>query len=281
MRHRRFIQTDVFTTEPTAGNGLAVVLDAEDLTTAQMQAFAAWTNLAETTFVLPPTDASADYRVRIFTPGREMPCAGHPTLGTCTAWLHVGGVPKRKDTIIQECAIGLIEIDRTGDAPAFIAPTTDVMPLDEGVKAKLCAKLQIDPLRVVRSAALANGPKWQVLELASADDVLGIDSSLVRWPEYSGLGVIGRYPDGSPCDYEVRNLTPSSGMAEDPITGSLNAAIARWMWSDGRLMRDLVIGQGTCLGRKGRVFVRRDPTDTSRVLVGGHSMVVIDGTVRI
>lgn len=281
MRERRFIQTDVFTSEPTAGNGLAVVLDAEGLSDTQMQAFAAWTNLAETTFVFPPSVDAADYRVRIFTPGREMPFAGHPTLGTCAAWLHAGGVPRISDRVIQECAIGLVEIDMTGDVPAFVAPATEVAPLDGGIEADLCTALRIDPARVVRSAALNNGPQWKVLELIDADDVLGIDADLVRWPTYAGLGVIGRYPAGSRCDYEVRNLTPSSGMSEDPITGSLNAAIARWMWSEGRLNRDLVIAQGTCIGRKGRVFVRLDTTQAERVLIGGHSMVVIDGTVRI
>lgn len=281
MRLRRFIQADVFTSEATAGNGLAVVLDADDLPDEQLQAFATWTNLAETTFLLSPTSEDADYRVRIFTPAREMLFAGHPTLGSCAAWVHAGGVPRRAATIVQECAIGLVEIDMTGKCPAFVAPRTGIANLAPGVEAKLCAALQINPERVVRSAALDNGPTWQVLELASAEDVLGLDAGLVRWPDYAGLSVIGPYPNGSPCDYEVRNLTPSSGMSEDPITGSLNAAIARWMWSDGRLDRDLVIGQGTCIGRKGRVFVRRDASDVDRVLIGGHSIIVIDGTVRI
>ena len=280
MRERRFIQADVFASEPTKGNGLAVVVDAEDLSDAQMQAFAAWTNLAETTFLLPPTHPEADYRVRIFTPGREMLFAGHPTLGSCSAWLHTGGRPKRSGTVIQECGIGLVEIDMSGDVPAFVAPDTKVEELPAQTVDDLCAALQVEPAHVVRSAALDNGPKWQVLEFSSAEIVLGLDAALVGWPDYSGLGVIGPHPEGASCDYEVRNLTPSSGMAEDPITGSLNAAIARWMWREGRLDRDMIIAQGTCLGREGRVFVRRDTADADRVLIGGHALIVIDGTVR-
>ena len=281
MKARRFIQADVFTSEPTKGNGLAVVVESDDLTDDQMQQFAAWTNLAETTFLLPPTHPDADYRVRIFTTAREMLFAGHPTLGSCAAWLHCGGTPRSDGKVIQECAIGLVEIDMTGAVPAFVAPETQIAPMAKSAESDLCKALRIDPTRVRRSAVLENGPTWNVLELASADDVLAIDAGLVRWPEYVGVSVIGPHADGADCDYEVRNLSPSSGMSEDPITGSLNAALARWMWSEGRLDRDLVIAQGTCLGRAGRVFVGAPREGSDRVLIGGHSHIVIDGTVTL
>lgn len=281
MQARRFIQADVFTSEPTRGNGLAVVMEAEDLTDAQMQQFAAWTNLAETTFLLPPTHADADYRVRIFTTAREMLFAGHPTLGSCAAWLHCGGVPRSAGRVMQECAIGLVEIDMTGDVPAFVAPETKIVDMEDSAKSDLCAALRIDPGIVRRSAVLENGPVWNVLELATAQDVLAIPSGLVRWPDRVGVSVIGPHEAGAECDFEVRNLSPSSGMSEDPITGSLNAALARWMWSEGRLTRDLVIAQGTCLGRTGRVFVGAPRDGSGRVLIGGQSHVVIDGIVHL
>lgn len=281
MQPRRFIQADVFTAEPSKGNGLAVVVESDDLTDEQMQQFAAWTNLAETTFLLPPTNPAADYRLRIFTTAREMLFAGHPTLGSCAAWLHCGGKARNEGKVIQECAIGLVEIDMTSAVPAFVAPQTKVAPMGARAKSDLCAALRIDMSRVRRTAVLENGPIWNVLELVSAEDVLAIDSSLVRWPDYVGVSVIGPHADGADCDFEVRNLSPSSGMSEDPITGSLNAALARWMWSEGRLTRDLTIAQGTCLGRSGRVFVRAPRDGSDRVLIGGHSHIVIDGTVTL
>lgn len=279
MKQRRFIQADVFSEVPTKGNGLAVVVEAEGLSDTQMQAFAAWTNLAETTFLLPPSDPRADYRVRIFTPGREMPFAGHPTLGSCAAWLHAGGVPKSGGVVVQECAIGLVDIDMSVTPPAFVAPPTRVSQLSESRVEILCSALAIDPAKVVRAAALDNGPSWEVLELKTAADVLEIRSDRVRWPDFVGLAVIGAHPPGAECDFEVRNLTPSSGMSEDPITGSLNSAIAHWMWQEGRLIRGLVVAQGTCLGREGRVFLTAPPGSSDRILIGGHSRIVIDGTV--
>ena len=275
---RRFIQCDVFSAVPTKGNGLAVVVDGDGLTDAQMQAFAAWTNLAETTFLLTPTDAVADYAVRIFTPGREMPFAGHPTLGSCMAWLDSGGVPRDPGLVRQQCAIGIVEIDISGDVPAFVAPPTGVAPLPAADVARLTDALGLAPAQIVRAAQLDNGPVWQVLELQSADDALTIDSARVTWPEFVALGVVGPYPDGSPSDYEVRNLAPSSGMSEDPITGSLNAAIAQWMQAEGRLTRDLVMQQGTVIGRDGRVFVA--PSD-SGVMIGGHVNILIRGTLAL
>lgn len=244
----------------------------------QMQAFAAWTNLAETTFLTTPTDPEADYAVRIFTPGREMPFAGHPTLGSCAAWLHTGGVPKTQGKVWQQCQIGLVEIDISGDTPAFVAPPTVVAPLARTDFDRLTAALGLEDAQIVRAAQLDNGPVWQVLELRSAAEVLAIDASRVTWPEFVALGVVGPYPYGAETDYEVRNLAPSSGMSEDPITGSLNAAIVQWMHRDGRLIRDLTMSQGTLMGREGRVFVTRAG---DQIKIGGHVQVMIEGTVTL
>ncbi len=255
-----------------------MVVDADGLTDDQMQGFAAWTNLAETTFLMTPTEPGADYAVRIFTPGREMPFAGHPTLGSCVAWLHCGGVPREAGVVRQQCAIGIVEIDVRGEVPAFVAPPTKVAPLADADLLRLTAALGLEPAQVVRAAQLDNGPVWQVLELRTAKDVLAIDAARVTWPEFVALGVVGPYPDGADADYEVRNLAPSSGMAEDPITGSLNAAIVQWMHAEGRLDRDLVMSQGTQIGRMGRVLVS---LDAGRIKIGGHVQVIIEGAVDL
>ena len=263
------------------GNGLAVVVDGDGLSNEQMQDFAAWTNLAETTFLLQPSDPRADYKVRIFKPRREMPFAGHPTLGSCAAWLKTGGVPATEGVVRQECGVGIVEIDMSGPVPAFIAPPTVVKPFPEQGVRQLCSALELDPSRVVRSALLENGPVWQVLELMSAVDVLAVDSSKVSWPEFVGVSVIGPYPKGAECDIEVRNLSPSSGMSEDPITGSLIAAIARWMQQENRLKPEVTVSQGTKINRLGRVFIRVGKSDANPVLVGGETQIVIDGTLTI
>ena len=275
-RQRPFIQCDVFSSEPTKGNGLAVVLEGDGLSDDQMQEFAAWTNLAETTFLLPPTDPDADYKVRIFTTVREMLFAGHPTLGSCFSWLHAGGIPQRQGVVMQECGVGLVPIRTNGKIPAFEAPPTAVEPLPEHDFTKICEALNLPKARVVQTARLDNGPVWQVLELGSAADVLAIDAGKVRWPEFKSIGLIGPHAAGSECDYEVRMLAPSSGMKEDPITGSLNAALAQWMAGQGRLERGLVMAQGTQIGRLGRVHIR--PHDGA-ILVGGQTNLLIEGTV--
>ncbi|HYF57470.1 MAG TPA: PhzF family phenazine biosynthesis protein [Burkholderiaceae bacterium] len=279
MPLRRFVQCDVFSPLPTQGNGLAVVVDAQGLDDARMQRFAAWTNLAETTFLLPPTDPTADYRVRIFTPAREMPFAGHPTLGSCAAWLHAGGVPREPGTVRQQCGIGIVRVDvsRPGQ-PAFDAPATELRPLDEAARTAIVSALGIPDAAVVRTAELRNGPAWQVLELESADAVLAVDASRVRWPAFRPIGLVGPHPPGSDRDLEVRMLAPSSGMSEDPITGSLNAALARWLHASGRLRRPLTIAQGTAIGRHGRVTVR---PDGDAIWIGGHVHVLVDGTLAL
>ena len=279
MRKRRFIQCDVFTSVPTKGNGLAVVVDGDGLSDQAMQDFAAWTNLAETTFLLTPTTDEADYKVRIFTPKREMPFAGHPTLGSCAAWIHCGGQSRTRGVVKQECGVGIIDIDVTGTVPAFAAPKTTVAPLPPEKLEAIISAFGLARDRILQTAQLANGPVWQVLELASAADVLAADSAKVRYPEFLGVGLIGAHPPGSECQFEVRNIAPSSGMSEDPITGSLNAAIARWMYESGRWRGPVIVAQGTCIGREGRLFIRRD--DAGTVWVGGQTSILIEGTLTL
>ena len=280
MLQRRFIQCDVFTSVPTRGNGLAVVVDGEGLSDEAMQAFAAWTNLAETTFLMAPTTEAADYKVRIFTPKREMLFAGHPTLGSCASWLRAGGKSRTEGVVRQECGVGIVDIDVSGGVPAFAAPPTTIAPLPPDKLAAITSALGLSHERILRTVQLANGPVWQVLELASAADVLAADSSKIRYPEFVGIGLIGAHPPGSECQYEVRMLAPSSGMSEDPITGSLNAALAQWMYGSGHWHDPVTVAQGTCLGRQGRVFIRRDDS-TGIVWIGGHTRILIEGTLTL
>ena len=280
MTTRRFIQCDVFSPVPTQGNGLAVVVDAQGMTDEQMQLFAAWTNLAETTFLLPPTDSSADYQVRIFTPVREMLFAGHPTLGSCASWLHAGGQPKNKDLVRQQCKIGIVEVD-VSQTPtlSFAAPPTIIAPLSKEKLDIITQALEIDPKHIIQTVQLCNGPEWQVLELSSVDAVLNANASRVRWAEHKAIGLIARHPAGAECDYEVRMVAPSSGMSEDPITGSLNAAIAKWLLTEGRLTKPYLAAQGTVINRKGRISVRAD--NQGRVWIGGQVHILIEGTLTI
>ena len=279
MTVRRFLQVDVFSAVPAQGNGLAVVVDAEGLSEDAMQRFAAWTNLAETTFLLPPTDPVADYRVRIFTPAREMPFAGHPTLGSCAAWLHAGGRPRTSGLVRQQCGVGIVPVrDEGGGCFAFDAPPTRVRPMQATTREAIVAALSIPPAAIVRAAELENGPVWQAFELASATDVLALDASRVRWPAFRSIGVIGPQRPGADTDWEVRMLAPSSGMSEDPITGSLNAAIARWRHAEGRLPGAPRVAQGTAIGRTGRVGVT---PDGDAVWIGGQVHVLIAGKLAL
>ena len=206
-----------------------------------MQAFARWTNLAETTFLFPPTMPGADYKVRIFTPAREMPFAGHPTLGSCMSWIRSGGVAKSTGTVRQQCAVGLIEIDVGTDVPAFVAPPTKIQPMAVDARRRITRQLRIPEAQIETAVHLDNGRVWQVFELESAEAVLSLDATRVRSPEFQAIGLIGRQADGSETDFEVRMLVPSSGMTEDPITGSLIAALAHWMHAEGRLDPETVI----------------------------------------
>ena len=278
MRQRRFMQCDVFTSKPTKGNGLAVVVDGDGLTAEQMQSFAAWTKLAETTFLMTPTSPEADYKVKIYTPMREMLFAGHPTLGSCACWLASGGRPRTPGVVRQECGVGIVDIDCSGAVPAFAAPPTTIEPLAADKLDKITSALGLAPERIVRTALLSNGPIWQALELEGAQDVLSADSSRIRYPEIRGVGLIGAHATGSECDYEVRMLGASAG-AEDPVTGSLNAAIAHWMYSEGHWRNPVIIAQGTCIGREGRLYIHHDAS-TEAIWVGGKTIMMIEGTLR-
>ena len=275
---RRFVQCDVFSDVALRGNGLAVVLDGDGLSDDQMQRFAIWTRQAETSFVQTSEDVSADYRLRIFSATREMPFAGHPTLGSAAAWLHAGGVPKQAGRVMQDCMIGLVEIDLDGPVPAFVAPFTQVTPMPEAERARICAALGIERGEVRSSVQLDNGVLRNLLELESAARVLSLDAATVSLPAFQGVSLMGAHAEGAGADFETRNLTPASLMEEDPITGSMNAAIAVWLQREGRLDRDIVIAQGTAMGCEGRVFVRQRDGD---VMIGGQSTIVIEGVVDL
>lgn len=279
MESRRFIQCDVFSPYPTLGNALAVVVDGQGLSEECMRRFAAWTNLAETTFLLPPEHAAADYRLRIFTPSREMPFAGHPTLGSCAAWLQSGGKAREKGVVRQECGVGIVAIDISQkDELAFGAPPTKIQPMDSQQFEAIVETLGLSRDSILHTAQLDNGPVWQVLQLDSADAVLAVDSSRVRWPSFKAIGLIGAHPAGAECDYEVRMLAPSSGMSEDPITGSLNAALAHWMRAEGRLPGPVSVAQGTSIGRHGRVSIRPGKNQGD-IQIGGQVNILIQGNI--
>ncbi len=274
---RRFAQLDVFTDRPYRGNPLAVVIDAEGLDTAAMQRFANWTNLSETTFLLPPEHPDADYRVRIFTPAAELPFAGHPTLGSAQAWLAAGGVPRRAGEVVQECGLGLVTVRRDGDGLAFAAPPLRRSgPIDDGTLLEAVAALGLDRDDVVDAAWVDNGPGWLGLVLRSAEDVLAIRPGPMR----SMIGVAGPYPAGSPYAYEVRAFYSQAGTTfEDPVTGSLNASLAQWFLGTGRFVAPYVASQGTAMGRAGVVRISTD--DAGAVWVGGDVAACITGTVEL
>jgi PhzF family phenazine biosynthesis protein len=274
---RPFAQVDVFTTGPGTGNPLAVVLDADGLTTGDMLRFARWTNLSETTFVLPPCDPAADYLVRIFTPDQELPFAGHPTLGTCHAWLEAGGVPRDAGHVVQECGTGLVTIRRAGDMLAFAAPPLlRSGPVDEADVAAIAASIGLPRDAIVDAQWGDNGPGWVIVLLESAAAVLAVRPGDVRLD----LGIVGRYPPGSPAAIEVRGLFPLNGsVVEDPVTGSLNASVAGWLLETGRVTAPYIASQGGAIGRAGRIEIDRDADGT--VWTGGRSVTVIQGTVDI
>ncbi|MDA9990287.1 PhzF family phenazine biosynthesis protein [Paracoccaceae bacterium] len=279
--NRRFIQCDVFSNVPTKGNGLAVVNDADDLSTEQMQSFAAWTNLAETTFILKPDNPAADYRLRIFTPSYEMSFAGHPTLGSCKSWQHWGGIPKQEGVIIQQCEVGLIEIRTHCHRNAFIAPLTQIEPLTSERLIAVVSKLGISQAEVVKAALLTNGPVWNALELVDAEAVLAIEASGSKDHELGFIGIFGRENSKNNVDYEVRMLEASDGMTEDPITGSLNAALAKWLFSQHRIKSSLIMSQGQKIGRQGRVYIDVLDAEKGAIKIGGEVNILIEGHVLI
>jgi predicted PhzF superfamily epimerase YddE/YHI9 len=299
---RRFSQVDVFGSERYRGNPVAVVLDGEGLSAEQMQQFANWTNLSETTFVLPPAAPGADYRVRIFTPSTEMPFAGHPTLGTCHAWLTAGGQPRQPGVITQECGAGLVRLRQTGAEPtgtgpagagatgagaagaggdgarlAFAAPPVlRDGPVDEPLLAQIASVLGIGRADIVDASWADNGPGWVAVLLGDADAVLALRPGQTDLD----LGVVGPYPAGSPAAFEVRAFFPAGGItAEDPVTGSLNAALAPWLLATGRAEAPYLVSQGTALGRAGRVHISRD--DDGTIWVGGATVSCVSGEVEL
>jgi len=271
---RRFSQVDVFTAVPLQGNPLAVVHDAAGLSDAQMAALARWTNLSETTFLLPPTDPAADYLARIFTPLSELPFAGHPTLGSCHAWLAAGGAPRNPSFVVQQCGIGLVRIRRDEARLAFAAPALlRSGPVEADLRARVLGALRLGEADVRDMQWVENGPPWQGVLLRDAQTVLDIK------PDYAALGglavgVVGPYPKGAPCAFEVRAFT--RGGVEDPVTGSLNAGLALWLIGAGIAPERYIASQGTVLKRNGRVHVERIGGDT---WIGGQVCPVVSGTI--
>ncbi|HJS03770.1 MAG TPA: PhzF family phenazine biosynthesis protein [Variovorax sp.] len=303
MKTRPFKQVDVFTAKPYAGNPLAVVLDGTGLDDAEMQDFAKWTNLSETTFLLPPTEPSADYRVRIFTPGGELPFAGHPTLGSCHAWLEAGGRPKAGGRIVQQCAQGLVPIRHEGERLVFAAPPSRRSAPSPSLLAKVAGALGLRAQQIVAAQLLDNGPVWLGLLLADADTVLALkpDHRLLKElgqkvgvagiparNEESATPLISRSnrearafarADAEDIGLEVRAFAAPVGIEEDPVTGSLNASLAQWLIPEGHLPERYLAAQGQCLGRAGRVHVTHDAE--GQVWVGGDSVTCIDGKLTL
>lgn len=274
-----FTQVDVFTDELWLGNPVAVVHDAAEVTPQQMAAFARWTNLSETTFLLPATDPHADYRVRIFTPARELPFAGHPTLGSARAWLDSGGIAHRPDEPVQQCAAGLIQLHRTGQRLAFAAPPLlRTGPVDDADLDAALAGLRLSRADVVDASWADNGPGWLAVLLRNADTVLTVEPDRAALGKAPNVGVVGPCAPDADTDFEVRAFMSRSGGAEDPVTGSLNAAVGQWLIGSGRAPASYTAAQGTRLQRRGRVHVeQREGT----VWVGGDTVIGITGNVAL
>ncbi len=275
---RTFTQLDVFTDTACKGNALAVVHDAQGLSDAQMRDFARWTNLSETTFLLAPTNPAADYRVRIFTTERELPFAGHPTLGSCHAWLTAGGRPRSDAQVIQECGVGLVRVRRDPTRLAFAAPPLIRSgPVDAATLAQIARALRIEAAAIRDSQWVDNGPGWVAVMLGSRAEVLALQ------PDYAAMlpleiGVVAPCPAGHDAQFEVRAFIPGAGPNEDPVTGSLNASLAQWLIGAGIAPPRYVAAQGTVLGRAGRVYIeRRDDT----IWVGGGCVAVVRGSVSL
>ena len=278
MSRFAFTQLDVFTDTALRGNPLAVVHGADALDEARMQAFARWTNLSETTFLLAPTDPAADYRVRIFTPGGELPFAGHPTLGSCHAWLERGGVSRHPREVVQQCAVGLVRIRRDGEDAAFAAPPLDLSEVSRDDLDAVLAALGADRDRLVAAQWLNNGPNWLSLLFDSAATVLALEPDAAAMKRFASVGVVGPHPSGHDSAFEVRGFVGRPSLYEDPVTGSLNAGLAEWLIGSGRAPTRYLAAQGTRLGRAGRVRVARDG---ATIWVGGSSISCIRGDVEL
>ena len=277
----RFQMIDVFGEEPFTGNPLAVVTCDRPLEPVQMQRITRWLNLSETTFLLQPTSAEADYRVRIFTLERELPFAGHPTLGTCHAWLSAGGMPRATGAIIQQCGAGLIRLRQNGDTLAFAAPpTVRSGDVDEAKLTEIASVLRIERSAILAAQWVDNGPGWVAVMLESAEAVLALNPARTH-NAHIDVGVVGMYPPGSRAAYEVRALfsDPFGGLIEDPVTGSLNASVAQWLLASGQVHAPYAASQGTVLGRKGRIGVECGAD--GQVWISGRTRTLFSGTVDI
>ncbi|NLD69192.1 MAG: PhzF family phenazine biosynthesis protein [Limnobacter sp.] len=278
MSRHRFSQVDVFSADALGGNPLAVVHAAEGLSEARLAALARWTNLSETVFLLPPTDPGADYCVRIFTPGGELPFAGHPTLGACHAWLAAGGTPRRPDVVVQQCGVGLVRVRRDGPRLEFAAPPLRRSgALEPDVLAKIARALALQPSDIVQHQWVDNGPGWCAVMLGSARQVLSLKPDWTALDPLK-LGVVGPHEAGHDAAFEVRAFIGDGGY-EDPVTGSLNASLAQWLFAAGLVTgAAYVAAQGTALQRAGRVHLRKDGGE---VWVGGNVVNVIQGEVEL
>ena len=298
-QHRRFAQVDVFSAVPFQGNPVAVIVDADGLDETQMARIANWTNLSETTFVLPPDDPGADYRLRIFTPHRELPFAGHPTLGSAAAWLDAGGAPKHEDRIVQECGAGLVDIRRSprrggptqtidltnqtdptvepSETLAFAAPDRlRSGPLDDVYVDQIATALGVDRSEILDHQWADNGPGWAAVRLASAEQVLALNPDFSAIPD-AKLGVLGAHPEAADHEYEIRAFVPGVGVAEDPVTGSLNASVAQWLIGENLAPNSYTATQGTALGRSGVISIT---AEADEIWVGGATSICVRGTVH-
>lgn len=298
-QHRRFAQVDVFSAVPFQGNPVAVIVDADGLDETQMARIANWTNLSETTFVLPPDDPGADYRLRIFTPHRELPFAGHPTLGSAAAWLDAGGAPKHEDRIVQECGAGLVDIRRSprrggptqtidltnqtdptvepSETLAFAAPDRlRSGPLDDVYVDQIATALGVDRSKILDHQWADNGPGWAAVRLASAEQVLALNPDFSAIPD-AKLGVLGAHPEAADHEYEIRAFVPGVGVAEDPVTGSLNASVAQWLIGENLAPNRYTATQGTALGRSGVISIT---AEADEIWVGGATSICVRGTVH-
>ncbi len=278
MSRFAFMQVDVFTATALRGNPLAVVHGADALDDERMQAFARWTNLSETTFLLQPTEPSADYRVRIFTPGGELPFAGHPTLGSCHAWREQGGRPKVPGQVVQQCGVGPVRIKLDTAGAAFAAPPLARAEVGAEELDAVLAALGTDRSRLVAAQFLKNGPNWLSLELDSAATVLALEPDAARMKRFASVGVGGAHPAGSECAFEVRGFVGRPSLYEDPVTGSLNAGLGEWLIGSGRAPERYLAAQGTRLARAGRVRIAREG---ATIWVGGDTVTCIRGDVEL
>ncbi|MGA6160601.1 PhzF family phenazine biosynthesis protein [Stenotrophomonas sp. NPDC087984] len=275
---RPFMQVDVFSARPFSGNPVAVVLDGTGVSDVQMQTLARWTNLSETTFVLPPTTDEADYLLRIFTPQAELPFTGHPTLGSARAWLEAGGTPRRAGRIVQECAAGLVTIRRQEELAFAAPPRIRDGALDDAYLEQITAAFGIRRERVLAHQWVDNGPGWAVVELATAREVLDLEPDLSLIPD-AMVGAIGAHPAGGEYRYEMRTFAPAVGVLEDPACGSMSAGVAQWLTASGAVPAAYRVSQGSRVGRDASIAVAAEADGT--VWVGGDTTVLIRGTVTL